>query len=90
MRLRSIRRRVGTGMVLLILLFGLIAVQAIVSITSFGRLVEAVAINEEGQILVEAMVGGDANSFVLTPIPEPATLSLLTLGGLAMLRRRRT
>ncbi len=40
MRLRSIRRRVGTGMVLLILLFGLIAIQAIVSITSFGRLVE--------------------------------------------------
>ena len=36
-------------------------------------------------------VGGDGNDVVLTVVPEPATMSLLALGGLAMLivRRRR-
>ena len=31
----------------------------------------------------------DSSSLTLTPVPEPATLSLLALGGLAMLRRRK-
>ena len=36
-------------------------------------------------------VGSDTNgSIVFTPVPEPAALSLLTLGGLALLRRRRS
>ena len=33
--------------------------------------------------------GIDNWTFVITPVPEPATLSLLALGGLAMIRRRR-
>ena len=37
---------------------------------------------------------GDVNPYIhalsVTPVPEPATLSLLALGGLALLRRRRT
>lgn len=32
---------------------------------------------------------GQVEGFGLSPIPEPATLSLLALGGVAMLRRRR-
>ncbi len=32
----------------------------------------------------------DSGSFTLTPVPEPAALSLLALGGLAMLRRRKS
>lgn len=37
-------------------------------------------------------VGGHADTaltLILTPVPEPATLSLLAMGGLAILRRRR-
>jgi len=34
-------------------------------------------------------IGGTGNDVTLTLIPEPATLGLLSLGGLAMLRRRR-
>jgi hypothetical protein len=50
----------------------------------------AYAINDAGQILVS---GGPPYSptvdYLLTPTPEPATLSLLALGGLALLRRAR-
>lgn len=36
-------------------------------------------------------VGADTNGNIqFTPVPEPAALSLLTLGGLALLRRRRS
>jgi uncharacterized repeat protein (TIGR03803 family) len=35
-------------------------------------------------------VANDGTVFELTPAPEPATLSLLTLGGLAMFRRRKS
>jgi len=56
-----------------------------------GHLQDARAINDHGVIVGHGTdpSGGD-RPFVLTPIPEPAALSLLVLGGAAMLRRRRT
>jgi probable HAF family extracellular repeat protein len=57
----------------------------------FGRLVQANAINDKGEILIQAqeVVGYSSHAYLLVPVPEPATLTLLTLGGLAILRRRR-
>lgn len=58
----------------------------------------ATGINDNGLIIGWGLYdpdgpGGNApltqQGFLLTPIPEPATLSLLALGGLAMLRRRK-
>jgi len=52
-------------------------------------LVQAYDINDNGQIIGQATDGVNTHGFLLTPVPEPATLSLLALGGLAMMRRRR-
>ena len=41
-----------------------------------------------GRIAWMAWDGHDAEVFLATYVPEPATLSLLVLGGLAVLRRR--
>ena len=50
----------------------------------------AIAINDAGQIAGHGLDGsGQEHGFLLTPTPEPATLSMLALGGLALLRRRR-
>ncbi len=48
-------------------------------------LVQATAINDSGQIVGYGSMG----AFLLTPVPEPATLSLLALAGMAMVRRRK-
>ena len=51
---------------------------------------DAVGINDSGLILVNGIDGnGQPHSFLLTPTPEPATLSLLTLTTLGLLSRRR-
>ena len=53
-------------------------------------LLEAADINENGQIVGKGIApNGRQHAFLLTPVPEPATLSLLALGGLAVIRRRR-
>ena len=52
----------------------------------------AEAINDLGQIVGIGGAGGwggNSHFFLLTPVPEPATLSLLALGALALIRRRR-
>jgi probable HAF family extracellular repeat protein len=50
---------------------------------------EACSINDAGQIVGWGInADGDQDAFLLTPTPEPATLSLLAVGGLALLRRK--
>jgi probable HAF family extracellular repeat protein len=60
--------------------------------TNSGWVLEdAVAVNSLGQIIGNG-TGPDGlkGVFLLNPVPEPAMLSLLAAGGLAMLRRRQT
>ena len=52
---------------------------------------EAHGINDSGQIAGYGTIGGQQHAFLLTltPTPEPASLSLLALGGMALFRRAR-
>jgi len=62
----------------------------LISPDSGWTLKDATAINDNGQIVGYGDDGsGQARAFLLTPVPEPATLLLLALGGLAVIRRRR-
>ncbi len=46
-------------------------------------------INNNGQILAQGTFENEDYFWLLTPVPEPATLTLLALGGLALMRQRR-
>jgi probable HAF family extracellular repeat protein len=68
----------------------MIDLNTLIDPSSGWTLQDATAINDQGQIVgfgINSAMQGDG--FLLTPTPEPATLSLLTLGGVAMLRRKR-
>jgi len=56
-----------------------------------GRtLMYGMGINDAGQIVVTGWnAQGEGAAFLLTPIPEPATLALVALGALGLLLRRR-
>lgn len=60
--------------------------------TSGWTLIEASDINNSGQIVGHGFLGNDTQhhrAFLLTPIPEPATVALLVVGmGVNFLRRR--
>ncbi len=58
--------------------------------SSYELIQTASAINDNGQIACTAVLDGTYRAILLTPIPEPATLGLLLIGSLALLRRRRT
>lgn len=45
-------------------------------------------INNLGQIVGYGQINGQEHAFLMTPVPEPATLCLLALGGLILTRRK--
>lgn len=53
------------------------------------ELIEAADINDVGQIVGQGRINGAEHGFLLTPVPEPAALGLLTLCNLVLMRRRR-
>jgi len=60
--------------------------------TSGWLLQSATAINEAGQIVGDGVIGGQAHAFLLTAVPEPATLVLFGMAAISLLacaRRRR-
>jgi probable HAF family extracellular repeat protein len=51
---------------------------------------EATAINDAGQIVGYGLnSSGAVHAFLLTPVPEPGTFAVITLGVAGLLRRRR-
>jgi len=57
--------------------------------SEWERLTYAMDINNYGQIVGTGLINGENHAFLMTPVPEPATLLLLALGTLALTRRRR-
>ncbi len=63
----------------------------LIASSSGWTLIQANAINDEGQIVgIGTNPAGQEDAFLLTPTPEPATLTLLALGGLALVRGKRS
>jgi probable HAF family extracellular repeat protein len=61
----------------------------VIDSSSGWTLQDATGINDQGQIVGYGLnSSGQQDAFLLTPTPEPATVSLLALGGLAIFRRR--
>ena len=60
--------------------------------SGWAYLAEAYDINDNGQIVGYGRLVGSSfdRAFLLTPVPEPATLGLLASGALALLRKHRT
>ena len=52
------------------------------------ELVTAWGINDAGQITGYGLIGGETHAFLLTPVPEPATLVLIGFGAAALAIRR--
>jgi len=66
----------------------IIDLNSLLPVGSGWTLVSAFGVNEAGWIVgTGTFQNGETHAYLLTP--EPATLSLLALGGLAMMRRRR-
>jgi probable HAF family extracellular repeat protein len=61
----------------------------VVDLPSGWRLSRANAISNSGYITGYASFNGQARSFLLRPVPEPATIFALGAGALALMRRRR-
>jgi probable HAF family extracellular repeat protein len=48
----------------------------------------AVDINVVGQIVGYGEIGGETHAYLMTPVPEPATICMFGLGGLALRKRK--
>jgi hypothetical protein len=59
------------------------------NLTGTDTITRLVDINNRGQIIGYGKFNGVEGTFIATPVPEPATLAALSLGTLALLRRRR-
>jgi hypothetical protein len=66
----------------------MVDLNSLISPTSGWVLEQANAINDNGQIVGFGTIDGETHGFLLTPVPEPGSLSLLAVGGVALLRRR--
>ena len=68
---------------------GLVDLNTLIDPTSGWFLADATAINDSGQIVGFGGYAGHPEAFLLTPIPEPATLGLMAIGLTGMFLRRR-
>jgi len=50
---------------------------------------EAAGVNDLGQIVGEGIYNGQITGFVMTPVPEPATVGVIAIGAIGLLARRR-
>jgi len=71
---------------------GMVDLNTLVTAQSGWELANAVAINDAGQITGWGWIEGQQHAFRLTPVPEPTTIAMLALGGVAVAacRRRRS
>ena len=69
---------------------GSLDLNTLIDPTSGWTLQSATALNDNGQIVGYGLnSAGQQDAFLLTPTPEPATLSLLAMGAMGLLRRNR-
>jgi probable HAF family extracellular repeat protein len=60
---------------------GLIDLNSLIDGSSgWSNLSSATSINDSGQITGNGLINGQYHAFLMTPVPEPATLALATVG----------
>ena len=57
--------------------------------SGWTELFQANGVNDLGQIVGAGVFNGEIRGYVMTPVPEPANLSLLSVGLATLARRRR-